>query len=219
MLLTTQVSKTVDRNSLFYGQFCYQCKFYVRNASALRTLKHKAIDDVVRYRNSWTRNRINDEQAKILHEVCDQLLAIKNPFKTMISSNWIYFYTNDLLDIQQLRSGAIGEIQWNEITQANVTHSKNEIGLQNPRHKFRTYVRCHKPTPEVIQSVKSFISAAGEDLRISPGLKEFLNAPRGRTWIQDGYFFDHNEMSMVTALALISPKLIRKTMPIVKINS
>lgn len=211
--------KKLDRNSLFYDQFQYQCKFHVREASVLRKLDHGEIDRCIEFRNLWTKNRIIPEQITQLHDVCDQLLALKNPFKTMISGAWIYFYTNDLKDIDELAVGIIGQPLWGEITQANVTHSKGEIGLKNPRFKYRTFICDHKPTQQEIDSLKAFVEAAQEDLRASPGMVEFLKHHQRRSWIPDGYFFDHNEMSMATALALINPKLIRKTMNIVQVNS
>ena len=212
-------SKQVDRNSLFYNQFHFQCKFHVPEASALRKLNHGEIDKTVYFRNSWTKNRVSDETKNRLHAICDQFHALKNPFKLTISSNWIYFYTSNLEDIDELALGAIGKPLWGEITKVNVTHGKNEVGLQNPFFKFRTYVREHKPSPQEIENLTTFVESAAGELRASPGLVEFLKKSGQRVWINNGYFFDHNEMNMVTALALINPKLIRKTMPIVKVNS
>lgn len=210
----------VDRNSLFYGQFKYQCKYHVPEASCLRKLDHDAINKVISHRNEWTSGRrIGPTQAKSLHDICDQLTALTNPFKTMISGNWIYFYTNELLDIDVLAQGDLGKPLWGEISEVNITHSKGEIGLRNPQFNFRTFIREHRPSPQEITTLKSFVESAGSDLRASPGMLEFLKHSSRRVWLSDGYFFDHNEMSMATALALISPKLIRKTLPIVQVNN
>jgi len=211
-------SKFEDRDDLYYGQFLYQARFFLRESSCLRELDHDKIDRTVAWRDTWvqrTRKPIAADIKNNLHTVCDQLLALKNPYKKVIYQNWVYIYTSSFDDIVSL---SLGPMELRSTSQANVTHPKNTVGLKNPRHKFRTYVRAHKPTPEQKQSLASFIAAAGEDVRAGPGLKDFLSNNR-YLWMQDHYFIDHNEMSMVTALALINPKLIRKTMSIVQVNN
>jgi len=185
----------------------------------LRELDHDKIDQVIAWRHTWLqyrRNSISSDAKEDLHTVCDQLQALPNPYKKVIYQNYIHIYTNSVEDIAALSQGPM---VLRGTTRANITHPKDTVGLQNPRHKFRTYVRSHKPTPEQTQNLASFISAAGADIRPSPGLKEFLGPKNRRMWMSDYYFVDHNEMSMVTALALMNPKLVRKTMPIVKVNN
>ena len=215
-MLTLTASKTEDRDDLYYGQFLYQARFFLSDSSCLRKLDHDAIDGAVAWRSRWLRTA---EQLAVttmdLHTVCNQLNDLKNPYKKVIYQNWVYIYTSEFNDIVKL---SLGPMILKGTSQANITHPKNTIGLKNPRHKFRTYIRAHKPTPEQRQHLASFIAAAGEDVRAGPGLKEFLSNPRYH-WMQEHYFVDHNEMSMATALALISPRFIRKTMPIVQVNS
>ena len=125
------------------------------------------------------------------------------------------FRSNSFVDIAAL---SLGPLTFRGASEVNVTHPKNTIGLKNPRHKFRTYIRSHKPTQDQINSLKAFVTAAGDDIRVSPSLRDFLTKQR-YMWMQDHYFIDHNEMSMTTVLALLNPKLIRKTMPIVQVNN
>lgn len=216
---TLQISNTEDRDDLYYGLYQYQARFWLSEASCLRELDHDKIDKVIAWRHTWLQyRRVSISQGAIedLHTVCGQLQALENPYKKVIYQNYIYIYTNSTEDIAALGAGPLN---LRSTTRVNITHPKDTVGLQNPRHKFRTYVRSHKPTPEQCENLALFISAAGTDVRPSPGLKEFLGPKNRRYWMSDYYFIDHNEMSMVTALALMNPKLVRKTMPIVKVNN
>ena len=91
----TQAFDIVPKNSLYYGKFEYSARFYQKEISSLRELNHEAIDRNIGYRNQW-RNRdiISDDMRHQLHVTCNHLLELKNPFKTMISMSWLYFYTN-----------------------------------------------------------------------------------------------------------------------------
>jgi hypothetical protein len=209
----------VQRNKLYYGQFEYSARFHQKEISAIRQLDHQAIDRHIRYRNSWhNRDVVSDDVKHQLHVTCDHLLLLKNPFKTMISMNWLYFYTNHPQDIDHLATLSPMH-KLGATTKIEITHTSDTIGLKNPRHAFRTYVQGHRPTEHQREHLRDFIQHNREDLRASPGLKDFLNPKSKRFWMMDYYFIDHNDMKMVTALALMNPKLIRKTMPIVKVNN
>lgn len=212
-------NQTIDedrRNSLYYGQFRYVSLFFIKEASALRDLDARSIDRAVDFRNNW-RFRISVEERQQLHEVAGYLTSLTNPFKTNISFNWIYFYTNNLEDIKLLATKSPLAKQ-GKIREAVITHSKDVVGLRNPQHLYRTYIKSHKPEPHQRESLKAFVENNGTEIRVSPGLRDFLKDNK-RYWLNDGYFIDHNDERMITALALINPNLIRKTLPIVQVNS
>lgn len=211
--------EVAKRNSLYYGQFEYGARFYQKEISALRELDHQAIDRHVGYRNTW-RNRdiITSDVIHQLHVTCNHLQSLQNPFKTMISMNWLYFYTNHVEDIDHLATLSPMK-KLGSTTQVEITHARNSIGLKNPRHTFRTYVQSHRPTDHQRGFLRDFLQHNQSELRASQGLKDFLDPKSKRFWMMDYYFIDHNDMKMVTALALMNPKLVRKTMPIVKVNN
>jgi hypothetical protein len=214
-----QAFDIVQKNSLYYGQFEYSARFHQKEISAIRQLDHLLIDRYVGYRNAW-RNRdiITDDVVHQLHVTCNHLLTLKNPFKTMISMNWLYFYTNHPEDIDYLATLS-PMVKLGATTRVEVTHSRDTIGLKHPKHTFRTYVQSHKPTDHQKEFLRDFIKHNQGEIRVSQGLKDFLNPKSKRFWMMDYYFVDHNDMKIVTALALMNPKLVRKTMPIVKINN
>ena len=213
-----QQFKIVKRNSLYYNQYQYSAQFFLKEASCLRELDHSKIEKTMAFRAAWTVNRVQPVDKEAVHKTCDLLLAIKNPFKTSISYNWIYFYTNHVADIHDLRNtGPMSCI--GDITSVEITDPKHTIGLKDPKHVFRTYIKSHKPTTEQNECLRQFLKNNKKELKPSTSLMNFLTPKNRRFWASDYFFIDHNDMRMVTALALINPALIRKTLPIVQVNS
>jgi hypothetical protein len=105
------------------------------------------------------------------------------------------------------------------VSQATVVCPKNTIGLKDPKHQFRTYFKAHSPTEQQIRNLDDFLDANQEYIKPSNGLKSFFKRSNSYAWILDYHYIDHNDMKMVTALALLNPKLVRKTKQIVKINN
>lgn len=218
MSTPAQTFKVVKKNSLYYGLYQYSAQFYLKEASCLRDLDHDKINKVLSYRAAWTTNRVQDYEQDAVHQACDCLLAVKNPYKIMVSYNWIYFYTNDVADIDYL-SAVSPMTRIGDITTVKITYPKDCVGLRRPKHAFRTYVKSHNPTPEQKESLREFIKNNRKEIKASPALADFLTTKSYRSWMMDYFYFDHSDMRMVTALALLNPKLIRKTLPIVQVNN
>lgn len=218
LLNRQQEFEKAKRNDLYYGRFMYCARFFLREASALRELDHNKISQTLFFRSSWSNKVIPDTDMQNVHNTCDSLLALENPFKTMVSVNWVYFYTNDIADIDYLCANTAMQ-QSGSIHQVVITHPKNTIGLKNPKHAYRTFVRSHKPTDQQKQSLQAFIKHNKKYIKVSNGLKDFLRSKHHRYYMADYYYIDHSDMKMVTALALMNPGLVRKTMPIVQVNS
>lgn len=205
----------VRRDSLYYGQFLYMTRFYLKEASALRKLNHEWITEALSMRSQWGWKHITPNVTQAAHDACDALLSISNPHKITIYSDWIYFYTNDLADIEKLTQASM--IQYGQIGRAVITHNKGTIGHLNPKHKYRTYLRSHKPTQEQVTSLRQLVENSEDEIKISPGLRSWFEQTR-YVWTWDHFYVDHNDMKIVTMLALINPKFVRQTKPIVRIN-
>jgi hypothetical protein len=154
--------------------------------------------------------------------VCDQLLAVGEPFKSVIAGkNWIYFYTSDLEAVHTLSTGPARRV--GTVSQAQVVCAKDTIALQNPQHAFRTYFRCHSPTVPQLEALMEFAQINHDELKVSLGLtklfEHFSRQKHAYRWIMDYHYIDHNDMRLVTALALMHPRLVRKTKQIVQINN
>jgi hypothetical protein len=206
------------RDSLYYGKFRYMTRFYLKEASSLRGATHAEIDRTLDVRAHWRRNYdiISQEVKDNVHAAFDHLDNLPNPYKRTIFSDWVYFYTNHVEDIENLAQGPMS--QRGPVTEAVITHEYGTLGRIDPKYKYRTYFTSHKPTAEQLETFRQFIRNCEDDVKVSPGFRLWLTSGRVR-WIMDHHYIDHNDMKMLTMIALISPKLIRKTKPIVKINN
>ena len=220
--MSTPVKKfkfeTTQRDSLYYKQFRYVGRFFLRESGALRYSSHSEIDRHLDMRASWRwrSTELSSEVRTNIYTVFDQLQTLSDDNKITIFANWIYLYTNDLADIDRL---AVGPAQQRgSVTQAVISRPMGTVGQLNPQFKFRTYLKAYRPTTEQINALEQFVTNCGSELKISPGLRNWF-ASKNRLWLQDHFFIDHNDMKMATMIALINPKLIRKTKPIVKINN
>lgn len=207
-----------QRNRLYYGQFEYSARFFQKEINVIRKLDYEAIEETIGYRNSWRSHEIITEDIRHqLHATANHLLSLQNPYKTMISMSWLYFYTNHPEDIDRLANFSPLQ-KLGATSRVEITHGRDTIGLKNPCHAYRTYVRNHKTTEHEREYLRDFAKHNEDELRLSPGLKEFLHPKTKTFWMMDYYFIDHNDMKIATALALMNPKLVRKTLPIVRIN-
>ncbi len=188
----------------------------------MRTLSYENIQVTIEFRTRYRRDAVSDRVRDDLYTVCDQFLALTNPYKKILYGNsWIYFYTNELSDIISL---AQGPMRLNpQISQAEITHDKNTIPLLNPRHQFRTYFRSRKLDERQFNALSEFLDSNQEYIKTSEGMKLFFKRNRQQKsrwslWTMDYYYVDHSDMKFVTALSLITPGLVSKTKQIVMVN-
>lgn len=231
MTKSIQPFKRVVKDRLFYNRFEYSIGFHVDEASCLRELSHKNIDDMIERRIMWRQvaqervknnksspytiltrrhREITDKTISDLHELANLLLNTTSDFKLVVSINEGHVYTNDLLLIDQLDnlSGLIHK----EYNQAVIGRPKDTVRLKNSQYQYRSYLKRTKITSEQKDHLMNFLNM--QNVRISPALTEWLKQPFYRT--QDYFFIDHGEMSWLTMLSLVRPGLIRKTQEIIQ---
>lgn len=224
------VNKKQTRNSAWFRRFHLSVRIHLQEATALRSLDHVGIDHLLEIRKDWS-NRINKnwggswkatwekekitkETAKNLHLMCDLLLANPVERSIMFSGNTMYIYTNHrpLID-------AVCELEFLDpnhdivVTECDVHGQPDSVYLKNPQHLYRTYLRDFRMTAETADTVKKFL-AAQDDIRRGPGLEQWIKYQS--VMCRNYYFFDHNSINITSMLGMISPKITRKTLPILK---
>ena len=215
---------TQPRQRLWFDRYSWAMSFQLAEASALRILDHNRIDRVIDVRRAWDRRvsnqpgswwvrdrSISDQDLVNLHSACDVLLTIQDKIKLMLSGNRVHVYTN-YRDIEQsLRK--IPGISDLKIREAVDTQKATAIYLKNPQHRYRSFLRNSKITSEQFGTLSNFLNSQ-QDMRLGPALDYWTkNSALYRT--QDYFFFDHDNMSLITMLNLVIPGMIRKTLPIV----
>ena len=101
------------------------------------------------------------------------------------------------------------------IQQVQVTGSPNTVALKNPTWSHRTYFRSKTLTDQQRATLVDYLSVR-ENIRLSPGLRQWLGAQHvWAKWLQDYYFFDHNNDGEVLFLNMVIPRITGRTLDIV----
>jgi len=212
------------RQKLWFDRYSWSMSFRLAESSALRTLDHNKIDRVIDVRRAWdrrvsgqpgswwVRNRsISDEDLANLHAACDVLLTIQEKIKLMLSGDQVYLYTNHREVEQSIRK--IPGISNLKIREAVDSYKSTEIYLKNPKYRYRSFFRNSKITAEQFKTLENFLNAQ-QDIRLGPALEHWINY-HGSYRVQDYFFIDHEDVSLITMINLVAPGMIRKTLPII----
>ena len=224
--------KRTIKDRLFYDLYQYSVSFHLDEVSALRELNHQYIDVIIERRRQWreislqrwtnavqsnknivTRRAkdITNENVENLHALTDVLLRGRVEFKlvTSVSSAWVY--TNDVHLLETLDK--LDFLVWKTYSEAVVDRPKNTIKLKDPKHRYRSYLKCVKLTDEEKTHLCNFFANQQGHARISPALLKWMDERWHRT--QDYFFIDHDDESWLVMLSLIKPNMIRKTVELI----
>lgn len=221
--------REVAKDRWFYDQWQYSMTFCLQEATCLRDLDHKSIDQTLENRRKWRQiqqqrwqrgqtilvNTLNfqditEQISQDLHAVADMLLNSQCKFKSVVSINTAWIYTNDLKLLKQLSN--LSCIKHVGFSQAVIKRSRNVILLKNSQYHHRSYFRMQKLTGQQKQTLVKFLENHQSFVRLSPSLENWLMDGFLRT--QDYFFVDHKDIGWLTMLSLVSPNSIRKTMQI-----
>ena len=209
---------TDQRSDLYYKQYQHCLIWWIPEGNMMRQLNHKSIDTNIFWRNNYLQNwrgsfgrtTITEHDQERLHQVCDLLLEIKNPFKKVVCNNTMWFYTNTPEDFETVMMQPGTKLI--EHKQADVCLPADCVILNNPRHKFRTYFRERFLDDTQREVIKKYFNTRAGQYRPGPGFKQLLNG--SRVWIASHYFVDHDDEKDAFFINLACPTLVRKTLPI-----
>lgn len=228
IILSNLKTKIVARTDLWYGRYDHCLSFFLNEASCLRGLDHDYIDRTLEirtrwgqkmtrpspgsWRGAWTPIEITDHTRYALHDLCDRLVGEDRDHKITIFGDWVYLYCSgrslidDIAGLEYLNPARMG------ISRVKLIGEPGTVCVKNPQHAWRSYLRYRVQTAEQAARLRDFFSRQ-PDLRFSPALKKWIDDD----WknVNNYYFFDHDNRGILTMLALIDPRLIRKTLPIV----
>lgn len=213
----------VSKDRLFYDQYRYCMTGNLREAGCLRKLEHNAIDHVVTIRREWvgrlhdyySSNRtITDDNVQNLHAMCDVLIGTRHQHKLIIEHNLVRVYANNSQLFSEITQAVPGLYSVN-YTQAVIDRPRNSVKLKESAYTHRTYLRSVITTEQQKRSIGQFLSKQ-DNIRLSPGLKQWALYANWRTWTESYYFVDHNDTAWMTMLGLIYPGMIKNTIQIIK---
>jgi len=206
----------VARSTLYFHQWQYVVLFHLPEASFLRELDHRRIDQAIQFRNEWLNRRggvksISSETQSILHTACDYLLSRPNAYKKVVCGNGIWLYTNTPADFDDIDCIPAGKVLY--INQAEVTQTPDAVTLKNPRHSYRTYFRERWLSNDELAVLRRYFHARSAMFRPGPGFQRVIDGRR--MWLMKNYFVDHDEPNADFLINMAVPGVVRKTLPIV----
>lgn len=220
--------KIQSRTTPFYGKYLYCLRGYQNEFFTLRNLRHDRIDAITASRREWGKRmnlrqpgswywsnlEISDQDVENLHAMCDFLLAEQRDHKLVIAGSWFYVYTNDMALVTDM-----GSLPWLDrdklqITQAQLRGQPGTIQLKKARYRMRSYLRSILLDDGRRNNLTQLLKQQ-KTIRLSPSLQHFVDANRW-TRTYDYHFIDHDDTSLLTLIALVEPRLIRRTLPIVE---
>jgi hypothetical protein len=214
--------ETVQRSGPWFGDYRYSISFVVQEASGLRQMNHTKIDQFVYNVRKWDSNqfkrrpgnRMSDDCAATLHQMCAFFLAQTARKKIVIAGSMIYVYTNDVTLIE-----SICDLPWvvpstTRVSTITLAGTAGAVTLKSPDHAWRTYFKNRYFTHAVGAAMRDFLQAQ-EGIRLSPALTDYWDRQKSPMFSLSYFFVDHDSPSTMSMLGLIAPGLVRKTVPII----
>jgi len=223
--------KTVTGDQLYYGLYQYSASFQLQECWIFRyTTDHDEISRRLtkqqewreRLRQRWPADALNrynstitNEQRAAIHAMADFVLTISSPYKIVVENRNMRIYTNDVQVLNMIDQ--LDYVHYKRYNQVIVNRPRNTVQLKNPRHRYRSYFRETKITPEDREAVKQFLTSQ-PGIRIGSGFQLWLDESRSTyasKYTRDYFFVDYDHPGWPTMLALVRPGLIRKTVDII----
>lgn len=208
---------TDQRSEPYYKQYHHCLIWWVPESNMMRQLSHKSIDTNIHWRNNYLTNwgkankmSIAQRDQQRLHEICDRLLTVKNPFKKVVCNNTMWLYTNTPEDFADIIKHEGTQLFSHK--QADVCLPSDCVVLNRPKHKFRTYFRERWLDDDQLGTLRKYFNTRSSQFRAGPGFKQMLLGRR--MWLASYYFVDHDDEKSAFFINLACPNLVRKTVPI-----
>ena len=208
LLMYNLTPVVVPRDGLYYGQWSYCITWHFPFAQLLRSLDLKIMDRAIAWRNSYYKDKVAQPQRAELYRAVDYLKSRPNPYRKVVSSNTIWFYTNtpnDFADIDSIKTG-----QLVSTVVIDVCLPLNTLLRKNPTHKFRTYFQENRLDPTRGENLKKYFITRANTFRLSPSFHKMVYSKH--LWTFNHYFVDHNDPGDALLIKLVCPGIIRKTM-------
>lgn len=190
-------------------------------------LNHERIDDILDLRESlWHRsrninfggswrtakyNKITPTVREQLHNACDYFLAHGTDVKLNVLQDQIYIYTNQYA----MRNDLVGlGFAIDQITTVKLNRPIDTVRSNDKDSVLRCYFKQAELTEQEYENLGTFLTNNKGHCRPSRAVEFFME--RGDRLLRNYFFIDFKTESLISALELMAPNLVRKIVPIVK---
>lgn len=190
-------------------------------------LDHNRVDDILdlreslrqRSRNinfggSWRTakyNKITPSVREQIHTACDYFIAQGTQVKLNVLQDTMYVYTNQYSMRDDLAS--LG-FSIDQITTVKLNRPLDTVRSNNKESVIRCYFKQVELTDAEFVLLTKFLKDNKDSCQPSRAVEFFL--ARGDMLLRNYFFIDFENESLISALELMTPNLIRKIVPIVK---
>jgi hypothetical protein len=189
--------------------------YYERYLKAQDEQKHYLT--IGRTTPSWYSNMPDVFELQDIERWIDWRNINRNCVTIRIENDRCSIFSNDQRKLEELSEVLL--LKSPRYTRAVNTVEDSVITLQDPQHKYRTYLTERKLELEEIAALNDFVDryTASGSVMASQGLARWLNqSPSLRVWWRGSrtrcdYYFEHDDPGMPLIFALIFPDLLRKT--------
>ena len=190
-------------------------------------LDHERVDNILDLRESlWLRsrninfggswrtakyNKITPLIREQLHSACDYFLAHGTDVKLNVLQDQIYIYTNQYA----MRNDLVGlGFTINQITTVKINRPIHTVKSSDKDSILRCYFKQAELSEQEYENFTTFLTNNKGECRPSRAIEYFID--RGDMLLRNYFFIDFKNESLISALELMTPNLIRKIIPIVK---
>jgi len=190
-------------------------------------LDHERIDNILDLRETlWERsrninfggswrtakyNKITPTVREQLHRACDFFLQQGTEIKLNILQDTMYVYTNQYAMRDELTN--LGFII-DQITTVKLNRPVDTVKSQDKDSVLRCYFKQAELSEQEYENFATFLENNKGECRPSRAVEYFME--RGDNLLRNYFFIDFKTESLISALELMTPNLIRKIIPIVK---
>jgi len=158
-------------------------------------------------------SKITDDMENHLLQMYDFLESITQDHKLVVELNHVRIYTNDMTVLTA--ADHLGFLTHKEFSQATISRPRDTVMLQNPQYQYRMYFRTQRISTDQRNTLRKFLAARQDQIRLSPALAEFINSDWGNTCLWSHHFIDHNDPGFELMLCLVQSGIRRKTLAII----
>lgn len=211
----------VKRERLYYNQFQYCVSGRMSEAHIVRRVDHAHVDSRIDRRNSLSLqyggqyvSHISEQERENLHEYVDVLMSAITPYRTSVTGDWFYVYTNDCHLCESIRKlSFVSHITGSRVTVIDIP--EDSIVRKRSKYSHRTYFRNRRLSARDQDSLIAFIKHQEDDVQLSPRMKWWIESGMHLN-LWTGYFIDHNDDGVRMMIELIAPGSTKKTVSILR---
>jgi len=201
----------IGRDRLYWDRFQYVMDFHLPWSSRMSRIFRSRPPRTLAMQYDPS-SALDMARVKNVQAVATVLLSFKDRCRTMITGDWVYLYTSDLMLLEQL-SQMTGLVK-KQYHRCVITRERDSVILRKTQHQYRTYFnQICLDRPEK-QRLLNFVSNRGDYFRITPGLRRRLESDWSWCNLDRTNFLDHQDAGDVLMLNLVLPGIVRMTVPI-----